>query len=349
MCPPFRKRCGRQNTRQIRRDGTGGDGAGPGSAGGEWRVPSRQVFHLTPLVDSIADAEFFFNSVFAPLCMMRGLLVALAPPRRDLPDRGDVDRADGAAAASTRRRGYELVPLHGQVRAARAQHRVLRREPPALRAAWRRRVCARWMPGLRAPCSLTPRTRRRCSSSTTRRPCTGDPERSAVQPALGSAAATTSAAAPSARARAPVAHHRGRPRPRPAARVLCRRARLGPSRIRRRRWPTPTRATCWWVRTPSWSGASPRPVVDRGARARHRRSVRHRGHVQGGRHRHRPSEHSPQPGGTRPDRRRARDRARSRAHLEHRLPLHRRRSRRGPESQPTRARATCTTPATGRS
>ena len=31
-----------------------------------------KLFHLTPLVDSIADAEFFFNSVFAPLCSMRG-------------------------------------------------------------------------------------------------------------------------------------------------------------------------------------------------------------------------------------------------------------------------------------
>jgi catechol 2,3-dioxygenase-like lactoylglutathione lyase family enzyme len=31
-----------------------------------------KLFHLTPLVDSIADAELFFNSVFSPLCMMRG-------------------------------------------------------------------------------------------------------------------------------------------------------------------------------------------------------------------------------------------------------------------------------------
>ena len=30
-----------------------------------------KLFHLTPLVDSLADAEFFFDSVFSPLCMMR--------------------------------------------------------------------------------------------------------------------------------------------------------------------------------------------------------------------------------------------------------------------------------------
>ena len=31
-----------------------------------------KLFHLTPLVDSIADAELFFNSVFSPVCIMRG-------------------------------------------------------------------------------------------------------------------------------------------------------------------------------------------------------------------------------------------------------------------------------------
>ena len=30
-----------------------------------------KLFHLTPLVDSLPDAEFFFNAVFSPLCMMR--------------------------------------------------------------------------------------------------------------------------------------------------------------------------------------------------------------------------------------------------------------------------------------
>jgi catechol 2,3-dioxygenase-like lactoylglutathione lyase family enzyme len=30
-----------------------------------------KLFHLTPLVDDLAAAEYFFNSVFAPLCMMR--------------------------------------------------------------------------------------------------------------------------------------------------------------------------------------------------------------------------------------------------------------------------------------
>jgi catechol 2,3-dioxygenase-like lactoylglutathione lyase family enzyme len=30
-----------------------------------------KMFHLTPLVDDLAAAEFFFNSVFSPLCMMR--------------------------------------------------------------------------------------------------------------------------------------------------------------------------------------------------------------------------------------------------------------------------------------
>lgn len=30
-----------------------------------------KMFHLTPLVDDLGDAEFFFNSVFSPMCMMR--------------------------------------------------------------------------------------------------------------------------------------------------------------------------------------------------------------------------------------------------------------------------------------
>jgi catechol 2,3-dioxygenase-like lactoylglutathione lyase family enzyme len=30
-----------------------------------------KMFHLTPLVDDLGDAELFFNSVFSPLCMMR--------------------------------------------------------------------------------------------------------------------------------------------------------------------------------------------------------------------------------------------------------------------------------------
>ena len=30
-----------------------------------------KLFHLTPLVDSLADAEYFFNRVFSPFCMMR--------------------------------------------------------------------------------------------------------------------------------------------------------------------------------------------------------------------------------------------------------------------------------------
>jgi catechol 2,3-dioxygenase-like lactoylglutathione lyase family enzyme len=30
-----------------------------------------KLFHLTPLVDSLADAEYFFDRVFSPLCMMR--------------------------------------------------------------------------------------------------------------------------------------------------------------------------------------------------------------------------------------------------------------------------------------
>jgi catechol 2,3-dioxygenase-like lactoylglutathione lyase family enzyme len=30
-----------------------------------------KLFHLTPLVDSLSDAEYFFNALFSPLCMMR--------------------------------------------------------------------------------------------------------------------------------------------------------------------------------------------------------------------------------------------------------------------------------------
>jgi catechol 2,3-dioxygenase-like lactoylglutathione lyase family enzyme len=36
---------------------------------GQFRIG--KLFHLTPLVDSLADAELFFNSVFSPLCMLR--------------------------------------------------------------------------------------------------------------------------------------------------------------------------------------------------------------------------------------------------------------------------------------
>ena len=53
-----------------------------------------KLFHLTPLVDSLADAEYFFNAAFSPLCMMRNYSDALAPPRGDLRHRRDVDRAD---------------------------------------------------------------------------------------------------------------------------------------------------------------------------------------------------------------------------------------------------------------
>ncbi len=30
-----------------------------------------KMFHLTPLVDDLGDAEYFFNAIFSPLCMMR--------------------------------------------------------------------------------------------------------------------------------------------------------------------------------------------------------------------------------------------------------------------------------------
>src|SRR4029077_9609562 len=30
-----------------------------------------KLFHLTPLVDDLGKAEYFFNTVFSPLCMMR--------------------------------------------------------------------------------------------------------------------------------------------------------------------------------------------------------------------------------------------------------------------------------------
>ena len=30
-----------------------------------------KLFHLTPLVDSFADAEYFFTSLFAPMAIMR--------------------------------------------------------------------------------------------------------------------------------------------------------------------------------------------------------------------------------------------------------------------------------------
>jgi catechol 2,3-dioxygenase-like lactoylglutathione lyase family enzyme len=43
----------------------------PDGDGGSERFRIGKLFHLTPLVDSIGDAEFFFNSVFSPLCMMR--------------------------------------------------------------------------------------------------------------------------------------------------------------------------------------------------------------------------------------------------------------------------------------
>ena len=126
-----------------------------------------KLFHLTPLVDSIADAEFFFSSVFAPVCIMRGysphwhrhgaiyvIAETSIEPMQPLPP------PPGP-------RGYELVPVHGQVRPARPQHRVLRRE----RASARRRAsprpgCARRTAARRARSSPIRRTLRGCSSST---------------------------------------------------------------------------------------------------------------------------------------------------------------------------------------
>jgi hypothetical protein len=104
---------------------------------GEFRLG--RLFHLTPLVDSIGDAALFFNSVFAPVCMMRGYsehwhrhgaIYVIAET--------SIEPMEPPLAAS-RAEGYELVPLHGQVRAARPQHRCLRAErppsPPALEQA----------------------------------------------------------------------------------------------------------------------------------------------------------------------------------------------------------------------
>ncbi len=94
-----------------------------------------KLFHLTPLVDSLADAEYFFNAVFSPLCMMRNYSDALAPPRRDLRHRRDVDRADALPPRSGSGRRDELVPLRRAVRAAGAQHGLLRRRHRRPRAS----------------------------------------------------------------------------------------------------------------------------------------------------------------------------------------------------------------------
>ncbi len=83
---------------------------------GSERFRIGKLFHLTPLVDSIGDAEFFFNSVFSPLCMMRnysphwhrhGAVYVIAEtaiePMQPLPPR------DGEAATSW----FRYMEKHG--------------------------------------------------------------------------------------------------------------------------------------------------------------------------------------------------------------------------------------------
>ena len=77
-----------------------------------------KLFHLTPLVDSLPDAEYFFNTRVLAVVHDAQLLVALAPPRRDLHHRRDVDRADALPAPGARRRGHELVPLRRALRSS---------------------------------------------------------------------------------------------------------------------------------------------------------------------------------------------------------------------------------------
>ena len=98
-----------------------------------------KLFHLTPLVDSLPDAEFFFNAVFSPAVHDAQLLVALAPSRGDLHHRGDVDRADAAASRPSPATRPPAGSATSTVRPARPQHRVLRRRPRRPRAASRRR------------------------------------------------------------------------------------------------------------------------------------------------------------------------------------------------------------------
>ena len=86
-----------------------------------------KLFHLTLLVDSLGNAEYFFNRVFSPLCMMRNwsdhwyrhaaiyiIGETSIEPMECLP----------RAPATT----DELVPLRGWVRPRGRQHGVLRRQ-----------------------------------------------------------------------------------------------------------------------------------------------------------------------------------------------------------------------------
>ncbi len=215
-----------------------------------------KLFHLTPLVDEPrADAEYFFNSVFAPLCMMRNYVGALAPARRDLHHRRDVDRADALPGPRTgfRAGGDQLVPVRRALRAARAQHGVLRvRHRRPGRAARRPPACASPTPAPAPPCSATRRTRRGCSSST-RPPAV--PGRRAIP----ASSPTWKAFAESYWPQHPlgysphVAHHRGHGRPRRGRPALRRRARrAAAARPGRRPSRAARRGTTSWVRTP-WS------------------------------------------------------------------------------------------------
>ena len=126
-----------------------------------------KLFHLTPLVDDLGDAEYFFNSVFSPLCMMRNYSAALAPARGDLRHRRNVDRADAVSGTGAGPGKDQLVPLRREVRPTRAQHGVLRRRPRRPRAAPGGCRSARHRRRTRGTrCSATRRTPRACSSST---------------------------------------------------------------------------------------------------------------------------------------------------------------------------------------
>ena len=186
-----------------------------------------KLFHLTPLVDDLGDAEYFFNSVFSPLCMMRNysehwhrhaaiyiIAETSIEPMHCLGPR--------AGSGSD-----ELVPLRGAVRPAGPQHGVLRRRPRRPRPAARGRGRARHRCRTRAtPCSATRRTRRACSSSIRDRGLWRG-RRPRFRPEWNAFVDVVLGAAPSARRAPGLAHHRRRRRSPRRREVLRRRARRG--------------------------------------------------------------------------------------------------------------------------
>ena len=287
-----------------------------------------KLFHLTPLVDDLADAEFFFDSVFSPLCIMRNYSphwhrdaaiyviaeTSIEPMQRYRP-------RDGEAGTSWFRYLDRFGPHVHNIAFYVDDAPALDRRLTGGRCAHHRWRHRRQRHGVRAS---------QGHSGDARVP-RADPlgwPRSPVQSALATRSPPTSGASAT---RSASSACRTSPWSRDvdaATRVLRRRARRAcRSTSRRRRSPTPTRPSCWSGEDTVLELAQPTaPIVADRVGPRRSRPVRGRHDV----HRPRPragAEHlalfeAPVRRDHRP-----RHPPRPVEDVEHRVPLHHRRAR----------------------